>query len=785
MNYEIIRPLGRGGMGEVYLARDPRLDRQVALKTLRSDLATPDFEAHLRREAKLLAQLNHPHIVQIFDITEHQGHLALVMEYVDGYNLHIARREGRGETGDLLRWLSEVAAALACAHEAGIAHRDLKAENVLIGHDGTAKVTDFGIAEDTTGSTEQAQDIAALGALAVQLLGDGPELTPGLRYLLEQLLHKRAGQRPTAAAAAESFRIAWHESTQSETTPPVATPVHRRAWLRPALAGLCLALAAGLAYRLLPSEPSHIAVLDPIFSGVGSLPEKEQLAVQTTVQQALQQAVLDSPDLSLVSAAETAALAGTPAQLVAALGADEVIASTLRCTGRSCAVTIERIGTDGTVIARRGTNLPEAAPLESWRIVQGEWPQLFPGSAPLAGIDQRIDPEAYAEYLELHRAVFGSGEARRNSPETLSRVEALITSADRFLPAYELYTHLALNLYDSGGDASYVHRAQRFLSRAGSWAGDSMLLRHSQFQLALEIEDFDTAREEIEQIAALGGDQSLLDFLEGKLHSFQGDYATAAEHFERALALRPSRTIYYNSALNYYRANQPELAAERLRSLLDLYPRDSGAYNVLGMIALHRGAVSEAIAALTTAVDINGGSNAAVNLGLAHMLAGDYASATREIRGRYEAGDQTPITILNLADAEALSGRRETATALYRDIVDGHNKEDGIRDLRALAQAYAQLGQYERAIATLQEAMGRRRESSEDNFTAALVYTLAGQHIAALVEVEQALSRGYGAIWFTLPWFDGLCDEAAFGDLMAQAGSAGHCRRGPDLVGRE
>ena len=93
--YRILHSLGRGGMGEVYLAEDRRLNRQVAIKVIRGDLTGSDWQASLEREAQQLAQLNHPNIVQIFDIIEHDHSLALVMEYVKGRSLQIHLRETR------------------------------------------------------------------------------------------------------------------------------------------------------------------------------------------------------------------------------------------------------------------------------------------------------------------------------------------------------------------------------------------------------------------------------------------------------------------------------------------------------------------------------------------------------------------------------------------------------------------------------------------------------------------------------------------------------------------
>jgi len=147
--YEILGPLGAGGMGEVYRARDPRLERDVAIKVLPADFATdPERLARFEREAKLLAQLNHPHIAGIYGLEEADGTLFIAMECVEGATLaEKIEAEGRVEVEEALEIARQIAEALEAAHEAGIVHRDLKPANVKVTDEGTVKVLDFGLAK--------------------------------------------------------------------------------------------------------------------------------------------------------------------------------------------------------------------------------------------------------------------------------------------------------------------------------------------------------------------------------------------------------------------------------------------------------------------------------------------------------------------------------------------------------------------------------------------------------------------------------------------------------------
>ena len=146
--YEIRSKLGEGGMGEVYLAQDTRLDRKVALKILPAELASnQDRMRRFTQEAKAAAALNHPNIAHIYEIGESDGTSFISMEYVDGYTLRQLIHDRQTELGKLLRWLQHVAEGLAKAHSAGIVHRDLKPDNVMITRDGHAKILDFGLAK--------------------------------------------------------------------------------------------------------------------------------------------------------------------------------------------------------------------------------------------------------------------------------------------------------------------------------------------------------------------------------------------------------------------------------------------------------------------------------------------------------------------------------------------------------------------------------------------------------------------------------------------------------------
>lgn len=148
--FEVVELLGQGGMGAVYKARQPRLDRFVAIKLLPAFGGDDEhsFGERFEREARAMAQLNHPNVVTVHDFGETEdGHRYIVMEYVDGTDLHAAIHSGKLTTKHALAWIPQICSALEYAHNKGIVHRDIKPANILINKEGDVKVGDFGLAK--------------------------------------------------------------------------------------------------------------------------------------------------------------------------------------------------------------------------------------------------------------------------------------------------------------------------------------------------------------------------------------------------------------------------------------------------------------------------------------------------------------------------------------------------------------------------------------------------------------------------------------------------------------
>jgi serine/threonine protein kinase len=277
---EILELIGQGGMGFVFKARQPKLERLVALKILPQALAAdPAFAERFSREGRLLARLNHPNIVSIHDFGQAGGYFYLLMEYVDGVNLRQAMRAGRFTPAQALVVVPKICEALQFAHDEGILHRDIKPENILVDVRGRVKIADFGIAKlvgdaqpeaaltgtgatlgtphymapeqlETPATVDHRADIYSLGVVFYEMLtGELPlgrfqppshkvEMDVRLDEVVLHALEKEPSRRYQHASQVRTAV----ETIVSGTPPAQVAPVSDRFWKRMAMAMALLSL---------------------------------------------------------------------------------------------------------------------------------------------------------------------------------------------------------------------------------------------------------------------------------------------------------------------------------------------------------------------------------------------------------------------------------------------------------------------------------------------------------------------------------------------------------------
>ncbi len=241
--YRVVRKLGSGGMATVYLAQDERLERQVALKRMHSDL-DPGLAERFQREARLGASLNHPNVVRVFDVFEEKDDevTTLVLEFVDGETLADAIRRGPLAPDRALEVLQPLADALDHAHENGVVHRDVKPANVLLASNGTVKLADLGVATnvDVTRVTTSGTALGSAAYMAPeQLAGDETTSAVDVYALATVAFETLTGRR---ARTGDSPMAIVHQVAN------VPAPELREAW-PDAPAGASAVLRRGMADR--------------------------------------------------------------------------------------------------------------------------------------------------------------------------------------------------------------------------------------------------------------------------------------------------------------------------------------------------------------------------------------------------------------------------------------------------------------------------------------------------------------------------------------------------------
>ena len=238
--YEVISPLGAGGMGEVYRARDTRLERDVAVKVLPTNLSSdPSLRQRMEREAKAVSKLSHPHICTLHDIGHQDGVDFLVMELVEGETLERRLTKGPLPPEQTIRFAAEIADALANAHKRGITHRDLKPSNIMLTESGT-KLMDFGLAKQSSTAPLEAA-LTEMSAEQAKVTAEGM-IVGTFQYMApEQLEGREADARTDIFALGEV--------------------IYEMATGKPAFAGKS---RPSLIAAILSSEPQPMAALQPM-----------------------------------------------------------------------------------------------------------------------------------------------------------------------------------------------------------------------------------------------------------------------------------------------------------------------------------------------------------------------------------------------------------------------------------------------------------------------------------------------------------------------------------------
>jgi serine/threonine protein kinase/tetratricopeptide (TPR) repeat protein len=650
--YEIVAPLGAGGMGEVYRARDPRLKRDIAIKVLPSDVtSSPDRLARLEREATTVAGLNHPNIVVLYSIEEDGGTRFLTMELVEGRSLVELVTPGGLPLAQLLDLGIPLADALVAAHEKGVVHRDVKPANVMVTREGRVKVLDFGLARlAQVGSDLQstqsptAAPLSAIGEVMgtvpymapEQIRGEGVDARSDLFSFGILVYELATGRQPFAGR--NSWEIGF--AILRDSPPPLTS---LRSDLPPdfeRIVGRCLeklprerfqtALDVANELRLLrrtlesttpslhvPQDRPSIAVLP--FANLGEDREQEYFADGIVAE--IITGLSRIKWLFVISRNSTFTYKGKPVDVKTVgreLGVRYVLEGSVRRSGNHVRVTGELIesatarqvwadrfdGTMGEIFA-----LQDAMTMS---VIGAVEPTLRKAEIERA---RRKRPDSLDAYDLFLRALPLVGTSM---PEDADRALELLEEAIRLEPDYAI-AHGCIawcheQRYLRGGLHAEVRAAAREHAHAAIRSGgdDAMALTLGGFVLAVTDGCFEaSAIDALDRAIALSPSSALAFGFSSIVRAWRGDAATAIEHAKIGIRLSPYDPLihipYVGLAHAHFSVGQWADAADAARRASQANPRFSVPVYLLAAALTRLGRIAEAKSAAVRLLELQPG----------------------------------------------------------------------------------------------------------------------------------------------------------------------------------
>ncbi len=811
-HFRILGRIGSGGMGSVFRARDLELNREVALKFLHAQLeGRPRDQVRFRREAQAAASLDHPNIGTVYEVGESEGRRFIAMALYDGETLadRMARQpDCKLALAEAVAIAGQLASALEAAHAAGLVHRDLKPGNVMILRDGRVKLIDFGIARwaDSARLTEQglavgtaaymapeqlrnqeagaAADVWALGVVLYDMLAGRhpfggerqgmvhsilfeqplalrearPDVPLVVESIVEHCLAKEPRKRPSAGAVVAELQASglWASSGSTGAVPPLRRRSWR-VWAAAAVVLLALAIAAYLLTRK-PPLPVYVAVLKPEITG--SLSPEDQKRVIANIQAALLRTVAALDGLAALGTSQINAVKGSPVAVARAVAAGEVVTSRADCAGDLCHVSLQRLGgADGRVLWSQALEVLSSRPRLFADAVAASLRQGY-GDRRLrvARLELEIEEKDYQTFLDLRRRLALEGA----SDDVLGRLKELRKNAPAFIEAYSQEAKVARRRYLETGETRYLEQGLAVVQEALRKAPGDPRPLEDRFELELSAGHLDAAEAALAGLEEIDPAGSLLQ--RGLLAERRGRPAEALDLMRASVRVQPSWPALLTLANAEYRQSRLDDAGRHLEELLARSPGNLDGLKTLAQIELLRNP-ERAVALLREAAKRDPGIGSLTNLGVNFLLLRRYGEAESSLRQALALKPDDPSAALNLADCLTLLGRKAEARKLYADIALSATRHATPGDwsmLAVQAQAFAHLGDTEKSLAAIQQALRLTPDNGQLSYEAAIVYVLIGDRGSALFHARQAAAQKVDANWFALPFFDPLRDEPAF-----------------------
>ncbi len=623
-----------------------------------------------------------------------------------------------------------------------------------------SRLVDRLLEKDPARRPESAADVARLLARAESAEGPGGDSTPGSAVPV-------LDDEPTVVFEG-SF------SHRSNRAPPRAFFRRGAVWLA---ASLSLALSFGL-WRLAhrPGPPLVVAVPAPAIDGNPASPSAEAAETATAVRLALLAELTGLERVSPLAPEQVDPVTGTPRELARATAADEVIASTLSCTGPGCRIELRRVrGSDGVLLWTTGFEVPHHQPLLLAEAITGQLKKGYPERRRRAGLAAlEVRPADYARYVELRREL-DSRRADLSIDALLSAVAAIRRGSPRFVEAAILEADARRYRYAARRDPEDLKRAERVLEQARARAPADPRPLVALVEIALCGERLDRAAVALEALERLEPGDPGISMLSARLLERRGDRAGALSRMREAAERRPSWRHLSRLADMEYRYGETAAAREHLALLLARDPDSWTGTSLLAQIELLSGSPARAAELYEKLVRRSPQAPELTNLGLAYLLLGRHPQAVARFRQALDLEPGNAFVALNLADAITLSGDRLAAEAVYHGVLERIDKDPAVESSwqhqSARAQASARLGRRGDAVAAAQRVLALAPDNAQATYEVAVIYTLVGDRASALLNAERALARGVEPRWFDLPWLAPLREEPDLRERLKRPGA--------------
>lgn len=730
--YELLRPLGAGGMGEVFLARDRQLGRLVAVKRV---LAGNDQAAARRilREARIIATLDHPNIAAVFDVVDHHHVPHVVMEYVEGATLATRVAQGTLPESLVIDYGRQIADALAYAHARNVVHCDIKPSNVVVSTTGVPKVVDFGIARLTApdhggarttttqairgtpaymapevllGGTPGVQsDIYGLGVLLYELVsgrrpyvGGGsagvllamtappPALSsvsgasPALSAVIARAIATDPTKRP---ASANEFKQALEQVAAGTTrTAPRVRPTTNRAkaaWLGASLVAACVALVLGLprmdSHNPRTAAPAVVGVM--VHNDTGDA-ENDYLA--TGLADVLVSQLAGAPGVTVVPRTAVMALVARDATMsgaVKALGLTHVLVGGVQRSGHSLKLTMSLVA--GQAVKWSGTFdgvMSDFFHLEQ-RVAAGALKGLR--SEGLLSTETLVQarekpPTANQDAFDD----YAHGRVLLERPDVPGNIDRAMTFFERatardpgFVRAHAALGEAAWRKYRDTRDTSWIAKA-----RASTLDAIRLDPDDASVVYALAVIDHGTGRIDdaiaaLERVIARQPANDDAHRLLGRIYSERGDFDRAIEELREARDIRPEYPATIRElGLAYYDKGLLDEAIASFTKLTTLQPDNAAGFQLLGTAYHAAGNLDRALVGYQRANQLTPRATAYSNIGIIHHTQSRYPEAVNAYRMAIALQPREATTHRNLADSLWMTGDIRSARAEYRTAVD-------------------------------------------------------------------------------------------------------------------